>query len=188
MACCLTAPSHYLNQCWLIISEVLWHSPKGNFKGNAQNINPWYEFLVDSNSNSLLYQQPPTWHSVYFFVLHLTNTGNNTNIRHSDMADKMSPKSEKLPNLPDKMLEECYGTKIVISHHQLLFFCLNKTIQTTFHYGQKWRLLTVMACLITNAVEISSHSCHYSSVMSIKMLTLNLLTKCGTKQLRTFFI
>ena len=25
MACCLTAPSHYLNQCWLIISEVQWH-------------------------------------------------------------------------------------------------------------------------------------------------------------------
>ena len=25
MACCLTAPSHYLNQCWLIISKVLWH-------------------------------------------------------------------------------------------------------------------------------------------------------------------
>ena len=24
MACCLTAPSHYLNQCWLIISEVQW--------------------------------------------------------------------------------------------------------------------------------------------------------------------
>ena len=29
MACCLTAPSHYLNQCWLIISKVLWHSPEG---------------------------------------------------------------------------------------------------------------------------------------------------------------
>ena len=30
MACCLTAPSHYFNQCWLIISKVLgafiwWH-------------------------------------------------------------------------------------------------------------------------------------------------------------------
>ena len=24
--CCLTAPSHYLNQYWLIISEVQWHS------------------------------------------------------------------------------------------------------------------------------------------------------------------
>ena len=29
MACCLTVPSHYLHQCWLIISEVLWHSPEG---------------------------------------------------------------------------------------------------------------------------------------------------------------
>ena len=29
MACCLTAPSHYLNQCWLIISKVLWHSSEG---------------------------------------------------------------------------------------------------------------------------------------------------------------
>ena len=26
LACWLTAPSHYLNQCWLIISEVQWHS------------------------------------------------------------------------------------------------------------------------------------------------------------------
>ena len=26
MACCLTAPSHYLNQCWLIINKVWWHS------------------------------------------------------------------------------------------------------------------------------------------------------------------
>ena len=26
MACCLTAPSHYLSQCWLIISKGLWHS------------------------------------------------------------------------------------------------------------------------------------------------------------------
>ena len=31
MACCLTAPSHYLNQCWLIISKVPWHSSECNF-------------------------------------------------------------------------------------------------------------------------------------------------------------
>ena len=29
MACCLMAPSHYLNQCWLNISKFLWHSLKG---------------------------------------------------------------------------------------------------------------------------------------------------------------
>ena len=26
MACCLMAPSHHLNQCWFIISEILWNS------------------------------------------------------------------------------------------------------------------------------------------------------------------
>ena len=31
MACCLTAPSHYLNQCWLFISEIPWYSPGSNF-------------------------------------------------------------------------------------------------------------------------------------------------------------
>ena len=31
MACCLTAPSHYLNQCWLLIIEIRWQSPGGNF-------------------------------------------------------------------------------------------------------------------------------------------------------------
>ena len=29
MARCLTASNHYLNQCWLIISNVLWHSSQG---------------------------------------------------------------------------------------------------------------------------------------------------------------
>ena len=42
MAWCLTAPSHYLNQCWLITSEVLLHSPEGSFTGNTEDISPWY--------------------------------------------------------------------------------------------------------------------------------------------------
>ena len=29
------APSHYLNQYWLIISVVLWHSSQGNFMENT---------------------------------------------------------------------------------------------------------------------------------------------------------
>ena len=31
-ACCLTAPIHYLNQCWFIIKGVLWHSLGSNFR------------------------------------------------------------------------------------------------------------------------------------------------------------
>ena len=42
----LMAPSHYMNQHWLIISDVLWHSPKGNITGNAQDIYIKYEFKI----------------------------------------------------------------------------------------------------------------------------------------------
>ena len=39
MDCCLTAPSHYLNQCWLIISYVLWHSSKDIIIRRFENAN-----------------------------------------------------------------------------------------------------------------------------------------------------
>ena len=43
-ACCLTAPSHYQNQCWVIISWVKWCSSKGNFMQIAEKSNSWSEF------------------------------------------------------------------------------------------------------------------------------------------------
>ena len=39
MACCLTAPSHYLNQCWLTISKVHWHSFEYSFTRDTSAIN-----------------------------------------------------------------------------------------------------------------------------------------------------
>ena len=39
MACCLMAPSHYLNQCWLNITKVQWYSSDGNFKRDNSAIN-----------------------------------------------------------------------------------------------------------------------------------------------------
>ena len=47
MACCLMAPSHYLNQCWLIIRGVMWHSSVNSFAGIAQDINSGYQFEKD---------------------------------------------------------------------------------------------------------------------------------------------
>ena len=44
MAWCLTALSHHLNQCLLIITHALWHSPQGNSIRNAQDIYPWHAF------------------------------------------------------------------------------------------------------------------------------------------------
>ena len=39
LACCLTAPSHHLNQSWLIISEVLWHSSEGIIMRRSEDTN-----------------------------------------------------------------------------------------------------------------------------------------------------
>ena len=39
MACCLTAPSHYLNQCWLVIRKIQLHSCDGNFTRDTSVIN-----------------------------------------------------------------------------------------------------------------------------------------------------
>ena len=39
MACCLTAQSHYLNQCWLIISKVTWHSSEGIIMTASEDTN-----------------------------------------------------------------------------------------------------------------------------------------------------
>ena len=36
MVCCPTAPSHYLNQCCLLISAILRHSPKINFAASVR--------------------------------------------------------------------------------------------------------------------------------------------------------
>ena len=48
MAWCVMAPSHYPNQCLLIISEDLWYSPESSFTGNAQSI-------LDNNFNIIIY-------------------------------------------------------------------------------------------------------------------------------------
>ena len=44
MACCLTARSHYLNKCWLVIKSILWQSPLTNFAKYALEINPRHVF------------------------------------------------------------------------------------------------------------------------------------------------
>ena len=45
MACCLMAPSHYLNRCWLVIKGVLWHLPECNFKSHITNVSRLHLFL-----------------------------------------------------------------------------------------------------------------------------------------------
>ena len=44
MSCCLAAPNHYLNQCWLLNSEILWYSVDINCTPTAQVSILYYKF------------------------------------------------------------------------------------------------------------------------------------------------
>ena len=44
MAWCNQAPSHYLNQCWLIIKGILWCLPERNLTWSAHKFNPQHVF------------------------------------------------------------------------------------------------------------------------------------------------
>ena len=46
MAYCLMPPSHYLNQCCLAISEILWHSFQSSVNLNTQDINHQVVFEI----------------------------------------------------------------------------------------------------------------------------------------------
>ena len=58
MAWCLTAPSHYLNQCWLIIWCVPWHSHESNFTSvlelNLKHVFRNYTFKIATAQNGTL--------------------------------------------------------------------------------------------------------------------------------------
>ena len=61
MACCRTAPSHYLNQCWLIINKVKWHSSDSNFTRDNSAINHWNSF--ENHSSKISFKSPRLGHN-----------------------------------------------------------------------------------------------------------------------------
>ena len=69
MACCLTAPSHPINRCWLTISKVQWQSPRENFKKAKPTLNTdklehyWPEFVLKSPSG------PMSWLTNIFILM-----------------------------------------------------------------------------------------------------------------------
>ena len=56
MACCLTAPSHYLNQCWHFIGKVQWHSSECNFTRDTSAISHWN--LIENYLSKILFKSP----------------------------------------------------------------------------------------------------------------------------------
>ena len=62
MACCLVAPSHYLNQCWFIISEVQRHGTWKKFRERCPNHQSLkWTWNTNHSSKSLLKSSRGQW-------------------------------------------------------------------------------------------------------------------------------
>ena len=85
MACCLTAPSHYLNQCWLIIRGVLWHTSESSFAGIAQGIDSGYEFEKDILKNIFKSPRGQWVNTLFICFVPLTTTSNTIASRSTPM-------------------------------------------------------------------------------------------------------
>ena len=77
MACCLTAPSHYLNQCWLIIGKVQWHSFECNFTRDTSAISHWN--YLENYLSKILFKSPrDRWGSMSLSSLQINMPNVNT--------------------------------------------------------------------------------------------------------------
>ena len=67
------ATSHYLSQCWLIISEAQGHSSKGNFKRVTSALNHWNEF--ENYLLKISFKFPRSqWVKMLIFIWNLTSS------------------------------------------------------------------------------------------------------------------
>ena len=100
-------------------------------------------------------------------------------------GNKVSLKSENLPNSPNKMSDKCYGMKFDLFDDQLL---LKRHPTAQFN---RWAKMGVVCnhvrCCFKRFKSVHTQATVLQSCQ-LKLLTLNLFKRCATKQLRFNFI
>ena len=97
----------------------------------------------------------------------------------------MSLKSENLPNSPSQLSDNCYGMKFYLPDDQLL------RKRNPIALSNRWAKMGVVCNHVKNAAPkllkpVHSQATVLQSCQSI-FLTLNLLKRCETKQLRASY-
>ena len=125
MASCLTAPIHYLNQCWLIISKVLWHSSEGIIMRCSEDANQ--QNKIENYIFRIIFRSPRgQW-------VNISITKQSTINRNS--CEHVLIKLTELQNTPGKTIQ--YFLIVMAWRHTS-----NKPfiqIMITMSYGTLWR-------------------------------------------------
>ena len=92
MACCLMAPSHYLNQCWLILSKVQWHSSESIFTRATSAIyhwrlrENWLSQISFKSPRGQWVKNPWQWHLIHPLGTYYPLNNNSTSINIHELT------------------------------------------------------------------------------------------------------
>ena len=101
-ACCRMAPSHYLNQCWLTISKILWHSFQGDICLNTRFIDPQIVFEIYTFEITIASLRQ---------CLKLSQTSCRSSCLESPIINiKLKKNQQKVPSPPPKLLASDWRT------------------------------------------------------------------------------
>ena len=162
MACCLTAPSHYLNQCWLVISEVQWHLYQGNFTRDA------------STSNTKIHLK------MTYLKFHAYFPGAN------ELIAELAP--NPYPNGPEAGREAAWGSEFVPLKKREVgsFILLHKISRTACCFGIR-TFLKQYSCYASATIWYTDHQylAQYSEIINklpeIPLIFCNYAVRsCGT--------
>ena len=100
MACCLTAPGHYLSQWRLIISEFLWHSHESDFPRNTiATLRSQWVLSPSTNERGLCYyitvviSSLSRQHYIYVVLHNNQNSSLTLNVRYVNYRETLTSKA-----------------------------------------------------------------------------------------------
>ena len=139
MASCLTAPSHYLNQCWLFISKVLWHTIDSNFTSNAQAT---FKTIATSlhAPNDIMNLINPTASQTDMKVIFVG--GKTPNLTFQSIFSQLSSKQRKYQTsaLLILFVTKLQSPPVCFSHYDTFTICRSRTPKPVWRRYRSWSL------------------------------------------------
>ena len=160
MACWLMARSHYLNQCWLLISEVLWHSPDSNFTESLKFTNLR---LVKSSSG----QWAKSKHSLKFTNLRLVKSSSGQWVKskhHMNLFALPSQFAKSILNVTFKVTF-FFSFKMSIFVNLMLHFCVTPTVSDLSVCEFPWDPERNQGFMIINLYQMYNKLWYLNSVL-----------------------
>ena len=169
MACCLTAPSHYLNQYWLLISDVLWNSPTSNSTASAQLL--YYMMILKIMILKLLPHIPGSNELKFVVALYrLAGCCSGTAVKNPEAVDGAWQTGAGSSTRPpgQRQTDHYLASRQGQWWHLSIYLWFPQTLKSAWIWVPPWKVLDFSICL---------ENCKFSLKSAWKLLFMALKNK-----------